>query len=72
MPLDLDKVAAFIADVYDQYQREEDQAILQRNMDKAIAALAGKDACHRLRTSLGIRFDMAENVVRMTAGKRRA
>lgn len=72
MVLDISKVERMIQDMYDQYQREEEQAIMQRSMDKAVAALCGKDACTRLRNSLGLRFQMEENVVRMNHGKKRA
>jgi hypothetical protein len=72
MQVDISKVDAFIKDLYEQYQREEEQAIMQRNMEKAVAALAGKDACVRLRNSLGLRAQMEENVVRMTQRQRRA
>lgn len=72
MVIDLEKVERFIKDIDEQYQREEEQAIMQRSMDKAVAALCGRDACQRLRNSLGIRFAMEQNIVRMNNGKRRA
>ncbi len=52
------------------YQREEDQAILQRDMDKAIHALAGKDACHRLENYVPMRHGMAEGVAEIRNRKR--
>jgi hypothetical protein len=72
MQVDLEKVERFIQDLYEQYQREEEQAILQRNMDKAVAALCGKEACIRLKNNLGMRIDMEDNLVRMQRPKRGA
>jgi hypothetical protein len=68
--IDLEKLERFIQDLYEQYQREEEQAIMQRNMDKAVAALCGKEACIRLKNNLGMRVEMDNNVVRMQRSKR--
>jgi predicted secreted Zn-dependent protease len=72
MEISLERIHDWIDDVYDLYQREEEQAIMQRNMEKAVHALAGKEACERLRNSIGLRAEMAENAARVLAGKRRA
>jgi hypothetical protein len=37
-----------VQDVRDEFQREEDQGLLQRDMHKAEQALAGKYACDRI------------------------
>jgi hypothetical protein len=39
---------ALIADVSEEFVREEDQGLLQRDLHKAEMALAGKYACDRL------------------------
>lgn len=62
--MDLDFIVQIIEDVKERYQREEEQAILQRNMDKAIAALAGKDACARLFQEIMSRKAMFDNIER--------
>lgn len=72
MQIQLDRLEKMIDDVREQFQREEDQAILQRNMDKAIHALAGKDACARLKNSLGMGAAMDANWAAVTAAKKRA
>jgi hypothetical protein len=71
MLIDTEKIDGFIKDLYDQYQREEEQAILQRSMEKAVVALCGKEACTRIKQSLGLRLHMEDNLVRMTTGKKR-
>lgn len=65
------RVLAWVEDVREQYQREEDQAILQLRMDKATVALAGKEACQRLKNDLTMRYDMDRNMLRVTASKGR-
>jgi len=50
--MNLDVVLRVIEEIREDFQREEDQAILQQRLDKAIAALAGKDACDRIRRRL--------------------
>jgi len=72
MNISIERLKQFIDDVYEQYQREEEQAILQRNMDKAAHALAGKDACTRLKNSLGMRIEMDENALRVIESRKRA
>lgn len=52
------------------YQREEEQAIRQRDMDKAIHALAGKDACQRLENYVPLRHGMTQGVSEIRTRKR--
>lgn len=72
MEISLERLAEFIDDLRDQYQREEEQAILQRNMERAVQALAGKEACTRLKSNLGMRLEMDRNVVGVTSRRKRA
>lgn len=72
MDISIERLHTFIDDLREQYQREEEQAILQRNMDKAILALAGKEACTRLKNNLGMRIDMDANAVRVLGSRKRA
>lgn len=46
--MELAAILQAIEDVRARFTREEEQAILQRNMDRAVMALAGKDACERM------------------------
>jgi hypothetical protein len=64
-------VLQYVNELDEQYQREQKQAILQRNMDKAVSALAGQEACERLRSWLTMRTAMADNVAVMTSKKAR-
>jgi len=70
--MDLDEVLGWIDDVLDQFQREEDQGILQGRLDKATAALAGKDACQRIRRDIQMRYGMVQNREKVASMKRRA
>jgi hypothetical protein len=72
MEISIERLEQFINDLREQYQREEEQAILQRNMDKAVLALAGKEACTRLKNSLGLRAEMDANAVRVLSSRKRA
>lgn len=65
-----EQIGAMLDDLYDDYAREEDQAVLQRDMDKAQRALAGKEACQRIRTRLESRLRLPENVTRFSRGRR--
>lgn len=65
MQISLERLEELIDELREQYEREEEQAILQRNMDKAVAALCGKDACTRLKNSLGMRLEMDQPPVRL-------
>jgi hypothetical protein len=72
MNLALDDVLRFIDDVIEQYQREEDQGILQERLDRAREALAGKHACERLKRSMTMRYGMRENIAMIHERKKRA
>jgi hypothetical protein len=72
MDISIERLHQFIDDLEAQYQREEEQAILQRNMEKAVAALCGKEACARLKNNLGMRVEMDRNLVAVTSGRKRA
>lgn len=67
----LEDVLLYVEELDEQYQREQKQAIMQRNMDKATAALAGQEACGRLRRWLEMRTAMSNNVRMMTPKKAR-
>ncbi len=69
--MDLEFILEIIGDVKDSFQREEDQAILQRAMDKAIAGLAGKDACGRISREFMSRKAMFDSI-RAASEKKRA
>ncbi len=69
--MDLEFILEIIGDVKDRFQREEDQAILQRAMDKATMALAGKDACTRIVNELMSRKAMFDSI-RAASEKKRA
>jgi hypothetical protein len=68
----LERIITWIDDVNEEYQREQDQGILQGRLDKATAALCGKDACERLKRTLALRFGMTQNIAVMLEKKRRA
>jgi hypothetical protein len=70
--ISFERLERFINDLVEQYQREEDQAILQRNMDKAVLALAGKEACARMKNNFGMRIEMDANALRVLSEKKRA
>lgn len=72
MRVELADVLEFIEHVQEQFQREEDQGILQERLDKAREALAGKHACERLKRDMKMRFGMRENVTEMAERKKRA
>jgi hypothetical protein len=46
--MNADDLVRIVEDVRDEFQREEDQGLLQRDMHKAEQALAGKYACERI------------------------
>lgn len=46
--MNIEQVIEAISEVRDEFQREEDQGLLQRDMHKAEQALAGKYACDRI------------------------
>ncbi len=71
MEITLERVRQLIGELREDYQREEDQAILQQRLDKATAALAGKDACARIERRLEIWDEMGLTRSRLTAVRRR-
>lgn len=42
------EVIRLVQDVQEDFEREEDQGLRQRDLHKAEMALAGKDACNRI------------------------
>jgi hypothetical protein len=71
MDIPLERVHEFIEELREMYQREEEQAILQRNMDKAVLALAGKEACTRLKNYFDMRSEMHHNAIAVLGSKKR-
>lgn len=70
MTITLEQFRKWLEEMREMYQREEEQAIRQRDMDKAIHALAGKDACQRLENYVPMRGAIAQNVSEITPRKR--
>lgn len=56
--------------MYEDYGREMEQAIMQRDMAKAERALAGKEACQRIRSRIESKTLLPVNVARMPRGRR--
>lgn len=46
--VNIEQVIEAISEVREEFQREEDQGLLQRDLHKAEQALAGKYACDRI------------------------
>ena len=53
-----EEVLVFIASVRYDFQREEDQALLQHDLHKAEMALAGKYACDRVERYIAARCNL--------------
>ena len=70
--MQLEDVLRWIDEVKEEFQREEDQGILQGRLDKASAALAGKDACERIRRRMNLCVQMNAEVTVMPAKGKRA
>lgn len=68
----LEDVLRWIDEVKEEFQREEDQGILQGRLDKASAALAGKDACERIRRRMNLCVQMSAEITVLPDKKRRA
>ncbi len=66
----IEEVFSTIDEVREEFQREEDQAILQRDIHRGIAALAGKDACERLRRRFQFAADVRRNIALVTAKRK--
>jgi hypothetical protein len=69
MQITLEQFYAWIDEMREMYQREEDQAIRRRDMERATYAVAGKDACERLSNYVPMRRAMAENAVAINRRK---
>ncbi len=72
MDIPIERVQEFIEELREMYQREEEQGILKRDMDQAVRALCGKEACTRLKNYLGMRQEMNENAARVLSSRKRA
>ncbi len=70
--LALEVVYGILKELLEDYQRREDQAILQQDLYKANYALAGKETCKEVKRILDMRMQMHENVVRELSSKKRA
>lgn len=53
--MDLSDFVGIVNDIRDEFQREEDQGLLQHDLHKAEQALAGKYACDRILRRVGVR-----------------
>jgi hypothetical protein len=60
-----------LEDLRDEFGRDEERALRQGSMEKAIDALRGKDVLGRIEREIDLRLRMHDNVVRMAkrAGK---
>ena len=69
--LALEVLYGILGELLEDYQRREDQAILQQDLYKANYALAGKETCKEVKRILDMRMQMHENVVRELGAKKR-
>ncbi len=69
--LALEVLYGILGELLEDYQRREDQAILQQDLYKANYALAGKETCKEVKRILDMRMQMHENVVRELSSKKR-
>lgn len=53
--MSIEDLLALVASIREDFQREEDQGLLQHNLQKAEQALAGKYACDRLERAIALR-----------------
>jgi hypothetical protein len=51
-----DELLTLLAGIREDFQREEDQGLLQHDLHKAEQALAGKYACDRIERAIALRF----------------
>jgi hypothetical protein len=65
--MNIEAVLQMIEDVREQFQREEDQGLLQHDIHKAEMALAGKFACERISRGVCARSGVAPISVRMSS-----
>ena len=69
--LALEVVYGILEELLEDYQRREDQAILQQDLYKANYALAGKETCKEVKRRVEMRLQMHENVVRELSSRKR-
>ncbi len=70
--LELEDVLAAIRDLGERFEREMEQGLRNRNLDSAIHALAGKDACRRIEQELSGRFGAAMRIHSLNMRSRKA
>lgn len=68
----LETIYNILAELLEDYQRREDQAILQEDLYKANYALAGKETCREVKRRVEMRMQMHESVVRNLSARKRA
>ena len=69
--LALEVLYGILGELLEDYQRREDQAILQQDLYKANYALAGKETCKEVKRRVEMRLQMHENVVRELSSRKR-
>ncbi len=69
--LALEVVYGILEELLEDYQRREDQAILQQDLYKANYALAGKETCKEVKRRVEMRLQMHENMVRELSSRKR-
>ncbi len=69
--LALEVLYGILGELLEDYQRREDQAILQQDLYKANYALAGKESCKEVKRRVEMRLQMHENVVRELSSRKR-
>lgn len=70
--LTLDDLNEVIDEILEDFQRRQDQAILQQDLYKANYALAGKETCKEVKRRIELRLQMHENFVRNLSARKRA
>lgn len=68
----LEHVNTILDDLLEDYQRRQDQAILQQDLYKANYAMAGKETCKEVKRVIAMRLEMRENMVREIGARKRA
>jgi hypothetical protein len=66
------ELSELLDELHEDFQRRQDQAILQQDLYKANYALAGKETCGEVRRRLERRLELHRNVLRSFAEKKRA
>lgn len=72
LALTLDELNEVIDEILEDFQRREDQAILQQDLYKANYALAGKETCKEVKRRVELRLQMHENRLRNLSARKRA